>query len=88
MCPKKSVQLPSYALEPDRLQKVLARSVHAGQRAILIDEVRREMNDIAAPSVREALRSDKQDQNNVTKPWQKPLSARRHLNINAAKTKS
>jgi hypothetical protein len=49
-------ELPRYALEPDRLQKVLIAAAHAK----LIHEVRQEMNNIAAPSVREALRLDKQ----------------------------
>jgi hypothetical protein len=57
MCPKRSAQRPSYALEPDRLQKVLNPTAH--DHASLINEVRQEMNDIAAPSAREELRSDK-----------------------------
>jgi hypothetical protein len=52
----KAPELPYYAFEADRLQKVLIAAAHAK----LIHEVRREMNNIAAPSVREALRLDKQ----------------------------
>jgi hypothetical protein len=50
-------ELPRYALEPDRLQKVLIAA--AAAEAKLIAEVRQEMNHIAALSVREALRLDK-----------------------------
>jgi hypothetical protein len=40
--------------EPDRLQEVMI----AAAQSKLVNEVRREMNNIATQSVREALRSD------------------------------
>jgi hypothetical protein len=52
----KKRRVPELALEPDRLQKVLAA---ANERAELIKKVRLEMQHTATTSVLVALRSEK-----------------------------
>jgi hypothetical protein len=54
----RALRLPRYALEPDRLQRVLNAAPRA--QVDIIREITREMNHTATQSVLETLRSDKE----------------------------